>query len=153
MHPPFVSPKWTQRFLELAELVATWSKDPSTKCGAVVVNWRRRVVGLGYNGFPDRVEDRADYYADRDIKLGLVIHAEVNAILNAIGPVDGCTLFVTGPPCHDCAKFVVQAGIAQVYYRNPIAPDQVSFAKRWADKIEQAQRVFEAGNVDVFGVG
>ena len=140
------SPVWTSRFLDLADLVATWSRDPSTKVGAVVVNPRKRVVGLGYNGFPDKIADAPEWLSDRATKLSMVIHAEVNAILNKTSAsVDDCTLFVSGPPCADCAKFVIQAGIVAVHHRD--FPGD--FSERWADSLRQAHLIFERGKVAI----
>jgi deoxycytidylate deaminase len=62
--------KWDRRFLELAKQVSTWSKDPSTQVGAVLVNDLLQVVGMGYNGFPRGVEDwQMNVYADRELKV------------------------------------------------------------------------------------
>ena len=76
---------WDKRFLDLAEHVAGWSKDPSTQVGCVIVNDKRVVVGLGYNGFPRGVEDTPERLNDRPTKYLMVQHAEVNAILNGSG--------------------------------------------------------------------
>lgn len=105
--------KWTQRFLGLAEHVASWSKDPSTKCGAVIVDpMTHRVVSLGFNGFPAGVPDEQDLLGDRAIKYEMVVHAEVNAILFAGIPLAGMALFTWPfPPCSRCAAVVIQSGI------------------------------------------
>lgn len=146
-----IGPKWTGRFLDLADLVATWSKDPSTQCGAVVVDKRRRVLGLGYNGFPDRISDNPAWLADRETKYAMVIHAEMNAILNAKGSVRNASLFVTGPPCSDCAKFVVQSGICEVHYRLPEAGKQGDFAERWAENLKKSEAIFARADVPLIG--
>lgn len=106
--------KWDQRFLELAALIATWSKDPSTQVGAVIVDENRRVVGVGYNGFPRGVDDSAHRYATKHLKYEMVVHAEANAILNAGRPVDGCTLYATFFPCPRCASLLIQSGIKRI---------------------------------------
>ncbi len=105
---------WDRRFLRLAELVAGWSKDPSTKVGAVIVNADRQVLGLGYNGFPRGVHDLEERYFDRPTKYAMIVHAEANAILNARQLVRGCTLYALKYPCSSCAKLIIQAGIARV---------------------------------------
>ncbi|MHC1479084.1 deoxycytidylate deaminase [Frateuria aurantia] len=108
--------KWDQRFLDVARLVASWSKDPSTKVGAVLVQpAQKRIVSTGYNGYPRRLED--DGGLDRERKLSRTIHAEMNAILHAREPTDGLTLYVTPlPPCDRCAAHIIQAGIRRVVY-------------------------------------
>lgn len=105
---------WNKRFLDLAEHVASWSKDPRTKVGAVVVDKKKRVVSLGYNGFPRGVLDFDERYDDRDVKHLFVAHAERNALDNAPLMVDGCTLYVSLLPCNECAKSIIQKGIIKV---------------------------------------
>lgn len=118
------STKWDRRFLKLAELVASWSKDPSTRVGAVIVDDLRLVRGLGYNGFPRGVADD-DRLRKKETKYPLVVHAEANAILNSNGSVRGCTLYSTQIPCHECCKLLIQAGISWVVF-----PSNV---KRWEE--------------------
>lgn len=104
-----------KRFLELAALVAGWSKDPSTKCGAVIVDHQRRIISTGYNGFPAGIPDNPEHYTDRAEKYPRVIHAEKNAILFARRDLTGCTLYVWPmQPCSQCAAFIVQSGINRV---------------------------------------
>lgn len=106
--------KWDQNFLELAKTVSTFSKDPSTKVGAVIVDNDNRVISIGYNGFPKGIRDdnRLD---NRDLKYDMVVHAEANALLFANAPVKGCTIY-TWPfqPCSRCASLIIQAGIQRV---------------------------------------
>jgi dCMP deaminase len=104
---------WNKRFLDLAEHVAGWSKDPSTKVGAVIVNDDKQVLGLGYNGFPRGVYDCGERYNNRDTKLLFVAHAERNALDNA-SDVRGATLYSTLFPCTDCAKGIIQRGIKTI---------------------------------------
>lgn len=110
---------WNKRFLDLAEHVASWSKDPRTKVGAVVVDEKKRVVSLGYNGFPRGVLDFDSRYDDRDTKHLFVAHAERNALDNAPLMVDGCTLYVSLLPCNECAKSIIQKGIIKVVTYEP----------------------------------
>lgn len=110
---------WNKRFLDLAEHVASWSKDPRTKVGAVIVDEKKRVVSLGYNGFPRGVLDFDSRYDDRDTKHLFVAHAERNALDNAPLMVDGCTLYVSLLPCNECAKSIIQKGITRVVCYEP----------------------------------
>lgn len=105
---------WDQRFLDLAEHVGNWSKDPRTKVGAVIVDEKKRVVSVGYNGFPRGVDDLASRYEDRPTKHLFVAHAERNALDNAPLMVDECTLYVPLVPCNECAKSIIQKGITRV---------------------------------------
>lgn len=106
--------KWDLRFLELADHIAQWSKDPRTKVGAVIVDEKKRVVSVGYNGFPRGVDDTPDRYEDRPTKHLYVAHAERNALDNAPLMVDGCTIYVPLVPCNECAKSIIQKGITRV---------------------------------------
>lgn len=106
--------KWDRRFLEMAALCGTWSKDPSTKVGAVIVSDRRRVVSVGYNGFPRGINDDDELLHNRDLKLLLVAHAERNALDNAECSVVGSTLYTTLFPCNECTKSIIQRRITRV---------------------------------------
>lgn len=107
--------KWTGRFLGLAAIISDWSKDPGTKVGAVIVDSKRRVVGMGYNGLPRGVSDTDDRLLDRSKKYPMTVHAEINAVLNATANLEGCALFVWPLHlCPDCAGPIIQAGIAHV---------------------------------------
>ena len=131
---------WPQRFMELAALVASWSKDPSTQVGAVIVDGSNRIVSLGYNGPPRCTDDSAVAY--REVKLLRTLHAEENAILFG-GDVSDCTLYVTHPPCAHCAAVMIQVGIAAVVW-----PDDVGgeFSARWQHSHGEAVRMLiEAG--------
>ena len=103
---------WHLRYLEMARLVSTWSKDPRKQVGAVITDCQY-VRGVGFNGFPRGVEDDAWRWEDRETKLQLVVHAEVNAILAARGIGD--TIYVWPQlPCSQCAGLIIQAGIKTV---------------------------------------
>jgi len=109
------STKWDKRFLELAKLVGSWSKDPSTQVGAVVVDDNNRIVSIGFNGFPQGVEDSEERLVDREAKYDIIVHAEANALMFANKSVEGCTLY-TWPfqPCSRCAGLIIQSGIKRV---------------------------------------
>jgi dCMP deaminase len=112
--------KWDTRFLDMATLVGSWSKDPSMKVGAVIVNGDNIHLGSGYNGFPRGVADRDDWLNDRPIKYMTVVHAELNAILNTSALLrleSNLSLYCsTGVPCPDCMKHIIQAGIRRVVF-------------------------------------
>lgn len=132
---------WPEWFMGLARYVASASKDPSTRVGSVIVDENRVVRGMGYNGFPRGVEDFDERYNDRPTKYKFVVHAEVNAVLNASRDVRGCTLYCTLFPCSECAKVIIQAGITVVY---TTAPDP-----RWADSCSLAATMFAEAGVEV----
>jgi dCMP deaminase len=142
---PFLS-KWDRRFLRIAEEVRLWSKDPGTKVGCVLVN-DRRILSTGYNGFPQTISDDLERYIDRDFKLSITVHAEKNAILNAAKngtKVEGSTLYVTFPPCSQCASAVIQAGVAYV-----VCPSPDTAPERWRDSFKRAGDLFYEAGVKV----
>ncbi len=111
---------WDEYFMGMALLSAERSKDPSTQVGACIVNQERRVMGLGYNGFPAGCSDDEFPWdregAENDTKYPYVCHAELNAILNAIGSLQNCSLYVGLFPCNECAKAIIQSGIKEIIY-------------------------------------
>lgn len=109
--------KWDRRFLQLAKFISSWSKDPSTKVGAIIVDENNIVIGLGYNGFPRNVLDLEEHYLDRDFKYKLIVHAEINAILNSTKSINDkySTIYIWPLfSCNECAKFIIQSGIKRV---------------------------------------
>lgn len=112
--------EWDTYFMGLAYLSGMRSKDPTTQVGACIVNQNNRIVGIGYNGFPYGCDDDEFPWEKTgdfcDTKYAYVVHAELNAILNSNGNLRGCKIYVTHFPCNECAKAIVQSGIAQVIY-------------------------------------
>jgi dCMP deaminase len=112
---------WDEYFMGVAILSSKRSKDPSTQVGACIVNEQKKIVGVGYNGFPTGCDDDVlpwDREGDfLDTKYPYVCHAELNAILNNISrDLHGCTIYVALFPCNECAKAIIQAGIREVVY-------------------------------------
>ena len=139
--------KWDARFLELAVHISNWSKDPSTKVGSVIVSPDRRVLSMGYNGFPRGVEDTIDRLNNREEKLRFVSHAERNALDNVDQSLRGCTLYCTLQPCSECAKSIIQKGIIRVvFYFN-------DSKKIYVDEYNKySYNMFKESNVQVMGV-
>lgn len=141
---------WDRRFIEMAKLVASWSKDPSTQTGAVIVDPRRRVVSVGYNGFARGVEDTPERYADRETKYKLIVHCERNALLFAGRDLKGCTLY-TWPfmSCATCAAVVIQSGITRCVA--PPIPEHLR--ERWEVDMDLARQQFHEAGVmlDILG--
>ena len=107
--------KWDQRFMSVARLAATWSKDQDAQVGAVIVDSQGQIAGVGYNGFAKMVEDTAERYGDNDTKLAMIVHAEENAVLGAMARARGATIYVTGKPvCARCAGTIIQAGVTRM---------------------------------------
>lgn len=138
--------KWTARFLDLAEEVSSWSKDPSSQVGSVIVRPDRTICSVGFNGFPRGVKDDMAMMENRDAKLLRTIHAELNAILSAKEPLSGHSIFVWPfQPCAQCAAAIIQSGIKDVY-----CPANVHLAhERWADSFRTALQMFDDAEVKV----
>ena len=147
-HPKF----WDYFFLGKASYMAQASKDPSTQVGAVIVNPSRHVLGEGYNGFARGVGDDLSRYQNRDIKLAMTVHAEVNAIILSKRDLAGCTLY-TYPfqPCARCAAIVIQAGIVRCVA--PPLPEHLR--ERWeSDTLIAREQFLEAGvTMDFLSLG
>ena len=135
--------KWDKRFFELAKLVGSWSKDPSTQVGAVIVDEDKIVVSLGYNGFPRNVDDSEERLLDREQKYEIIIHAEANAILHAKRSVSNCTLY-TWPfqPCSKCAGLIIQSGIKRVV-------SVVHSEERWKKNFMISRKLLKEANIEL----
>lgn len=120
------------RYWRLAAHVASWSKDPSTKVGAVLVGVDPRMVALGYNGFPPGISDSPERLEDRPTKYKLIQHAERNVLDNAYFPTKGATLYCTQIPCSECAKSIVSKGIVRVVCPPPPTREPWASDCRWA---------------------
>ena len=138
--------KWDNRYLKLAYQIAQWSKDPSSKIGAVAVGSKGQVLSQGFNGFPRGLKDDFTRLNDRELKYKYVVHAEMNTIYNATYngvSLDGATLYVYGLPiCSECAKGVIQVGIKRV-----VMPKQ-QMPEKWLDSWLTSMNFFDEAGVD-----
>ena len=135
-----VKPSWDTRMLLHAAFISTFSKDPSTKVGAVIADAQHRVVSQGYNGFPQGIQD--DHRLDnREEKYPIVLHAEENAVIFAQRSLNNCTLY-SFPimPCSTCAAKLIQAGISQV-----VAP--AVWPAHWLQSLTRATHLFQEAHV------
>lgn len=122
---------WDEYFMGIAVLSAMRSKDPSTQVGACIVDGDRRILSMGYNGMPRCCSDDTFPWEKKEglnSKYLYVCHAELNAILNCHSgsSVKGCTVYTTLFPCNECAKAIIQSGIAQVVYKEDKYADSES---------------------------
>jgi dCMP deaminase len=144
--------KWYIRYLKLAKEVATWSKDPSTQVGAVVVGSKGQILSQGYNGFPRGISDSNKRLNDRDVKLSFIVHAEMNAIYNATYSgvsLDGSTIFIHGlPACSECAKGIIQVGIKRVV----VSKQCIEARPHWNDSWNKSKSMFAEAGVAIFVV-
>ncbi len=135
---------WDEYFMGIALLSSMRSKDPSTQVGACIVNSEKRILSMGYNGMPRCCSDD-EFPWDRggdplNSKYLFVCHAELNAILNCdSGNVRGCTVYTTLFPCNECAKAIIQSGIAEVVYMSDKYAD--------SDSVLASKRMFDTAGV------
>ena len=138
--------KWDQRYLELAKNISQWSKDPSTKVGAVTVGKQGQILSQGFNGFPRNIDDSDERLNDRPNKLKYVDHAEMNCIYNAC--LNGVSLkdsdlYVYGlPVCSDCAKGVIQVGVKRVFMCYP-----TNVIDKWQASFEDTKKMFDEAGI------
>lgn len=135
--------RWDKRWMDVAKLFASFSKDPSTGVGACAVDDRKVMVSSAFNGLARGVKDKQSRLMDRDLKYKLTAHAEINLICHAGQALRGCTVYVWPmPPCSMCAAALIQAGVRRVVAPTP-APD---IAARWGESLRLAQAMLrEAG--------
>ena len=108
---------WDKRFLDLAEHFGSWSKDRSRGVGAIIVNEDKRVISIGYNGFPSGTNDDVDERHERPAKYSWTSHGEENAIVNAarLGvSTNGTTMYCNLFPCSRCTGMIINAGIKEL---------------------------------------
>lgn len=139
--------KWNRRFLEIARLWASFSKDPSTRVGCVVMDRDKNQLSSGFNSFPRSVEDLPERYADRSVKYRMICHAEANAVAAAARnghSLSGAILYTTSFPCSQCAALIIQAGITEVVH-SP-SPD---YEQRWQEDVAISRLMFSEAGVSI----
>lgn len=154
LHPTPMSPTWVKYFLDIASVVASKSKD-RTKVGCVLVNPNnKQILSTGFNGFCRDVADTPERYANREVKMDYVVHAEANAICFAAFSgmsTAGSYAFITLPPCHGCAKLLKQAGVTHVFY----TPERETSQKQeiqddWRKKTQLSLDILHEAGVQTF---
>jgi dCMP deaminase len=138
---------WEELFMKHAYLIATKSKDPRTKIGAVLVK-KNIIISEGFNGFPRGVVDLTSRYIDRETKYRFVVHSELNAILNASRHgvnTEDSDCYTQAMPCCECAKALIQAGIKSVIIHEGW-PDM---DKKWNDSFDFSFKMFHESGVRV----
>jgi dCMP deaminase len=140
--------RWHEYFLDMCVEQASFSKDPDTQVGSVIVGSDNKVRSVGFNRFPDGIEETYERLHNRDLKLSLIVHAELNAICYAAKhgiPLLGSTLYLTatddtglkwgGPPCSKCMPHVIQSGIKRIISRPP------KLHSKWANDLAKSSEL------------
>ncbi len=137
---------WDDYFFKMAELVASKSKDRSTKVGCVLVGPDNEVLATGFNGYPRGVTDDIDGAHDRATRLMFTCHAEANAVVSAARTgtaTKGSRAYVTHWPCADCSKLLIQAGVSEV-----VAPvPDTALYERWKESFDAGLKMFAEAKV------
>ena len=136
---------WHNRFMDLTKQVATWSKDPSTKVGAIIVDESNRIVSTGYNGALPHIDDEFALETKGN-KYLFTVHAEQNAVMSAVKGklnLENCRIYVTNSCCSECAKMITHSGIISTVITLKDADD--TFRDRWNS--EQADKLFKHSNI------
>lgn len=135
--------KWDKRFLKLAQHISFWSLDKSTRVGSVIVDEDKRIVSVGYNGFPKNVEDSEERLDNRELKYQLVVHAEINSILFANRPLKDCVIY-TWPmqPCACCSGAIIQSGIKKCV-------SVVNHNERWQESFKLSRQILKEAEVEL----
>ncbi len=141
---------WHNKYCRLAKEISTWSKDPSTQIGAVVVGEDGQILSQGFNGFPRGINDSEERLNNRERKYELVVHGEMNAIYNATlngVSLKNSTMYVYGlPTCNECAKGIIQVGIKKVVVTRPYLKHNKNYLA-WEESIKNAKAMFKEAGV------
>jgi dCMP deaminase len=140
---------WDFFYTRMARFVATKSKDERTKCGCVLVGPNKEVRSIGYNGLPRKIK-YTEKRNQRPNKYFYYEHAERNAIYNAIRigvTLEGCTAYITGTPCADCARGLIQTGVTRVVVPNEHQFKDEERQKVWKTNMEAAREMLEEAGV------
>lgn len=136
---------WDEYFMGIAFLSGMRSKDPSTQVGACIIDEDKKIIGIGYNGFPMGSSDDTMPWGREgeflETKYPYVVHAELNAILNSIKSLKNSTIYVTHFPCNECAKAIVQSGIKKVVYFSDKHKD--------LETTKASKKILENANVEI----
>lgn len=133
--------EWDEYFLKIAEMIALKSKDPSTKCGCIIVDQNRRIVSTGYNGLMQGADETKMTMTERPMKYYMIVHAEMNAVLFARRDLTGCTVYNNFATCDNCLKHCLQAGIKRFVYRQLRVHSHAGDCKKSMTNIETDEAI------------
>lgn len=127
---------WEEIYFNLVYSLASRSKDPRTKIGAVLVK-NQRIISFGYNNFPEGIDDSNPYRLNRDVKHNYIVHAEENAILDcAVRGISsvGAILYTNGLPCPACSRMVIVSKIKEVVIHEKWIKNEENCVKKQISK-------------------
>lgn len=145
--------RWDELFFNVIKEYRAKSKDPSSQFAAIIVNSDNNPVSFGFNGFPRKVDDSPERYANRDLKYKMVVHAEANAICAAAAKgdsTDGCRIYIDSWPCSTCCGMIIQAKIKEVILNGDSEiHNNATFQERWKESIEVTKTMLREAGVNV----
>ena len=144
------NPKWASRMLKLAQEVASWSKDESTKVGAVITTEEGAPVSWGFNGMAMGIDDSVRERHERPLKYRWMCHAERNAMDLAPRPLDNCVMFVTFSPCSSCAQSIIQRKIKTVVVDEKYSAEKMP--ERWQEDMLIAQDMLKEAGISILKI-
>jgi dCMP deaminase len=148
-----MSLNWDELFFNVIKEYKTKSKDPSSQFAAIIIDDDNNPVSFGFNGFPRKVNDSPERYADRELKYKMVVHAEANAICAAASKGDstkGCRIYIDSWPCSSCCGMIIQAKIKEVILNGDSEiHNNAIFQERWKESIDVTKMMLEEAGVNV----
>lgn len=139
--------KWSGRLLRMAKNIATWSKDDSTRVGAVITTEHGEPLSWGFNGMPMGIDDSVPERSERPLKYKWYAHAEQNAIDLAKSNLNGSIMFVTFSPCSSCARSIIQNKIKTVVIDSEHAPEKMP--ERWKEDMSMAIDMLKEAGIEI----
>lgn len=143
-------PDWNEYFMRMLPLISSRSKDPNTKVGCVIAGPDNNIRSTGYNSFPRGIRDDVPERLERPEKYTWIEHGDRNAIYAAarVGtPLQGCKMYLTGLPCMDCARAIIQVGIVEVIYDGANQELWATTAPRYGPDFERVRVLMEEAGV------
>lgn len=141
--------RWIKYFFNIAKVVASQSKDPSKKVGAVLVDEDKQIISCGFNGFPSGYPEPDERYLNKSFKLSRVCHAEMNAVMSAVKrgvSTNNSSIFVTPLfTCSNCAKHLIQAGVKNVYC---YIPADIEISDKWWEDFAVSKELYDCCGVN-----
>ncbi|MBR3156923.1 hypothetical protein IKF20_00620 [Candidatus Saccharibacteria bacterium] len=132
---------WDEYFMSIAEAVSKKSKDPSSQMGCVIVDDKKRVVSMGYNGLIQGADESKMTLSERPMKYYFAIHSEMNAVIFAHQDLTGYTIYNRVATCENCLKYCLQAGIKRFVYKELRVHSHTTDPKKSMTNVETDEAV------------
>lgn len=149
---PRLIPKWTEYFMAMLGPISSRSKDPNTQVGCVIAGPDNNIISTGYNSLPRGIDDSKEERYERPEKYYWMEHGDRNAIYAVARPhLVGTSMYLTGMPCMDCARAIVQVGIAEVIFDKERHDKWIACTPKYGPDMERVIQLFKEANVKLTG--